>query len=222
MTPEIYEVLVSFVKGGGRLFMCAAHLNTSERRNGEVNLLNEGDVSELFGCKLDVKRIRRTNAGVKFCKSICEDIIYPADKVFDPLFSSGYANYLIPQISSASEAAVLSDSFYERTSTEGTPVILENRIGDGIAILLTSLDYPGKGETYDLYRTVVRELLSASRRNAKVKVLSSDRVRYSLYGDSDVYLLNTDFDLPSFAVLEKDGNRTECVLAPCELKHIKI
>jgi hypothetical protein len=68
----------------------------------------------------------------------------------------------------------------------------------------------------------VRELLSASRRNAKVKVLSSDRVRYSLYGDSDVYLLNTDFDLPSFAVLEKDGKRTECVLAPCELKHIKI
>ena len=222
MTPDIYKVLVSFVRGGGKLFMCAAHLNTSEKRSGEINLVSGGDVSELFGCRLDAQNILRSNDGVKFKPSLCENIIYPADMVFDPLFSAGYANYAGVNLTSGKASAILSDSFYEKGSSEGAPVIVENKVEEGCAILLTSLDYPGKGQTYDIYRTVVRELLSASQRNAKVKVLANDKVRYSVYGESDVYLLNTDFDIPAYAEIEKDGNKTAVNLAPCELKHIKI
>ena len=78
------------------------------------------------------------------------------------------------------------------------------------------------GQTYDIYRTVVRELLSASHRTAEVKVLASDRVRFSVYDSGDVYLLNTDFDVPSYARVEKGGNSVEVTLAPCEIKHIKM
>ena len=222
MTEDIYRTLLSFVKGGGKLFMCAAHLNTCETRDGDCNLIFGGDVSELFGCRLDERNIRRTNAGVKFKNSQSEDVLYPADMVFDPLFSSGYANYVGVTLDGGSDTAVLSDSFYESKNSESSPAIVEKKHGDGCAILLTSLDYPGKGQTYDIYRTVVRELLASSHRTASIKVLANDRVRFAVYGEGDVYLLNTDFDVTSCAVIEKDGKRTEVTLAPCELKHVKI
>ena len=223
MTQEIYETLISFVKGGGKLLMCAAHLNTSEKRNGEIKLLNNGDLTELFGCRLDSENIRRTNAGVKFNRSISEDIIYPADMVFDPLFSSGYADYAGVTLEGGAASCVLSDAFYENRSGEGGAVaMVENRLGDGCAILLTSLDYPGKGQTYDVYRNVVRELIASSARNSDVRVLAADKVRYSVYEEGDVYLLNTDFDVPSFVVVEKDGKKENVILQPCELKHIKM
>ena len=222
MTEEIYRVLVSFVKGGGKLLMCAPHLNTSDKRNGEISFINGGDLTELFGCKISADSPRRTNAGVKFNKSLSGDVIYPADKVFDPLFSSGYTDYASVELLSAVPAAILSDSFKESTNSEGAPAMIENKIGDGLAILLTSLDYPGAGQTYDVYRTVVRELLSSVARKSEVKILASDKIRYSVYGGSDVYILNTDFDIPAFARVEKDGKVESLILEPCELKHIKM
>jgi hypothetical protein len=222
MTEEIYRVLVSFVKGGGKLLMCAPHLNTSDKRNGEISFINGGDLTELFGCKISADNPRRTNAGVKFNKSLLGDVIYPADKVFDPLFSSGYTDYASVELLSAVPAAILSDSFNEKTNSEKAPAMIENKIGDGLAILLTSLDYPGAGQTYDVYRTVVRELLSSVARKSEVKILASDKIRYSVYGGSDVYILNTDFDIPAFARVEKDGKVESLILEPCELKHIKM
>jgi len=223
MTEEIYQNLISYVKGGGKLFMCAAHLNTSEKRNGEIKLIRDGDVSELFGCKLDAREAHVTNSGVKFYQSQCEDILYPYDKSnFDPLLSAGYANYANVELREAKAVAVLSNSFGESGNTDKGIAIVENKLGEGYAILLTSLDYPGKGQTYDIYRTVVRELLTSSHRTASIKVLANDRVRFAVYEEGDVYLLNTDFDVTSCAVIEKDDKRTEVTLAPCELKHVKI
>ena len=222
MTEEIYEKLKAYVMGGGVLFMCAAHLNTSEKRNGEITLINGGDVSDLFGCVLDAENNRFTNAGVKFRNSLVPEIMYPADEVFDPLFSAGYARYAAVNLQAGTAAAILSDSFYEKQNGEGGTAIVENKLGDGCAILLASLDYPGKGQTFDIYRAVVREIISASHRTASVKVFANDRIRFSVYGDSDVYLLNTDFDVRGFATVEKDGVKTEILLDPCEIKHIKI
>ncbi len=223
MTEEIYQKLISFVKGGGKLFMCAAHLNTSEKRNGEISLVNGGDVSELFGARLDSENAHISNSGVKFAKSQCEDILYPYDaEDFDPLLSSGYANYARAELCGAKAVATLSDTFVEKSNTDRGIALLENKLGDGYAILLTSLDYPGKGQTYDLYRTVVRELLQASHRTADVKMFANDKVRLSVYESGDVYLLNTDFDVPAYAEVEKNGKKTVVNLAPCELKHIKI
>ncbi|MBO5879943.1 MAG: hypothetical protein J6Q68_05270 [Clostridia bacterium] len=222
MTAEIYEKLLSFVKGGGKLFMCAAHLNTTEKRNGEISLFNGGDVSELFGCKLDGNNPHFTNSGIKFSESISPDILYPADKVFDPLFSYGYANYARTEITDGTETGVLSDSFYERTNGDKAPAIIEKRHGDGSAILYTALDYPGSGAPYEIYRAVVREIISASHRTAKVKVMANDKVRYTVWESGDVYLLNTDFDVPAFAIIESDNKKQTVTLDPCEIKRVKI
>ena len=223
MTEEIYQKLISYVKGGGKLFMCAAHLNTSEKRNGEIEIIRDGDLTELFGCRLDYKNAEISNSGVKFYQSQSEDIRYPADKgSFDPLLSSGYAKYAKAALTDAKAVAVLSNSFVESENTDGCTSILENKLGKGYAILLTSLDYPGKGQTWDVYRTVVRELITASHRTADVKVLASDRVRFSAYESGDIYLLNTDFDVPAYAKIEKNGRVIEETLAPSEIKHIKI
>ncbi len=56
-TKEIYDNLKTFVEKGGRLFMMTAHLNTSNQRDGSIRLINGGDVSDLFGCTLDVQNI---------------------------------------------------------------------------------------------------------------------------------------------------------------------
>jgi len=69
---------------------------------------------------------------------------------------------------------------------------------------------------------VVRELLTSSHRTARIKVLANDRVRFAVYGEGDVYLLNTDFDVPAYAKLEKDEKTVEVYLSPCEIKHINI
>lgn len=223
MTEQIYEKLISYVRGGGRLFMCAAHLNTNDKRDGKINLVNGGDLTELFGCRLDAEGAHISNSGVKFYQSQAEEIRYPYDKSdFDPLLSSGYANYAKCEPLGAKCVAVLSDNFQESLNTDKEPAVIENKLGEGYAILLTSLDYPGKGQTYDLYRTVVRELLTASHRAADVKVLASDRVRFSVYEGGDVYLLNTDFDVTAYAKVEKDGKILEVSLSPCEIKHVKI
>lgn len=223
MTEEIYQKLISYVKGGGKLFMCAAHLNENEKRNGEISLVRGGDVSELFGARLDAVNACLTNSGVKFYESQCEGVRYPYDKSdFDPLLSSGYANYAKTELTTAKPVAVLSNSFVEAANTNGAVAVIENKLGEGCAILLTSLDYPGAGQTYSLYRTIVRELLSASHRNADVKVLANDKVRFSVYEEGDVYLLNTDFDVPGVAKVEKNGKTVTVTLEPCELKHIKI
>ena len=223
MTDAIYDKLLRYVSGGGTLFMCAAHLNTCEKRNGETELVRGGDLSDLFGCKLDAVNSHISNSGVKFYQSQNEKIIYPYDKgSFDPLLSSGYANYATVEATDGKAVAVLSNNFVESGNTDKGIAVIEKKIGEGTAILLTSLDYPGKGQTYDIYRVIVRELISASHRSAALKVLASDKVRFSVYEEGDVYLLNTDFDVPAFARIEKDGKTTEITLAPTEIKHVRI
>ena len=118
--------------------------------------------------------------------------------------------------------ATLSDTFSAAAVPDCGIAIIENKLGDGLAILHTSLDYPGAGQTYECYRSVVRELLAASHRAADIKVFANDKVRFSVYESGDVYLLNTDFDIPLYAKIEKDGKVTEVTLAPSEMKHIKV
>ena len=224
MTEEIYEKLISYVKGGGKLFMCAAHLNTNDRRDGKISLVKDGDLTELFGAKLDAKNSYLSSAGVKFFESECKDVIYPYDKgYYDPSFSAGYANYAAVELLEAKPVATLSDTFGVAAVPDCGIAMIENKLGDGLAILLTSLDYPGAGQTYETYRDVVRQLLAASHRDARIKVFANDKVRFSVYESGDVYLLNTDFDIPLYARIEKDGAAAvEVTLAPSELKHIKV
>ncbi len=220
MTDEIYNNLVEFVRSGGVLLMCAAHLNTSDKRNGEMSLVNRGDVRELFGCTLDAENSYYVNDGYRFNESIVEGVRYPVSREFDPLFSYGYANYARAELSDGVVSGMLTQRFVFNESDLKKPAVIEKKLGQGHAILHTGLDYPS-GALYPVYRMLVRELIQTSHRKSDIKVTSADKVRFSVYEGNKVYLLNTDFDCKSYAKVTHGDNSVELLLEPCELKIIE-
>ena len=220
MTEENYENLKKYVRGGGRLFMTAAHLNTTDKRDGTLNLIHDGDVSDLFGCVLDAENIIDTNSGYKFLDSIVPELLYPSDMFFDPLFSEGYVKYAGVKLNGAEGTGRLSDRFQE-ADVDAMPVWLaENKLGDGYAVLMTSLDYPS-ASGYSAYKAVVREMLTASHRNAHIKVCGGDKLRFTVYEGDKVYLLNTDFDCQTHAIIDYGNEKRSFMLQPRELKCVE-
>ena len=221
MTKEIYDNLKAYVKQGGRLLMTAAHLNTNNSRDGKISLINGGDVSDLFGCVLDAENAYMSNGGFKFCDSIMSDIMYPVDSMqADPILSSGYVKYAKSELAGGQVACLSSHYFNEADNDKPEVAMIENKLGKGYTILLTSLDYPGSGSVYPMYKTVVRELMTATHRMCDIKVYGSDRLRFAVYEGDKVYLLNTDFDSEIIATVNKNGEEIKVNLKPCEFKAI--
>ncbi len=220
MTDEIYENLKKYVMGGGVLIMCAAHLNTSDRRDGTCKLIKNGSVSDLFGCELSAESSFSVNDGYRFNESIIPNVLYPVSRDFDPLFSEGYVNYARATLRGGKCSAMLTQDFCFKESDLSKPAIIENKLGEGHSVLFTSLDYPS-GAPYSVYRTIVREFMQASHRAADIKVLSGDKVRFTVYDKNKVYLLNTDFDCKSHVKIITEDKTVELLLEPCELKTVE-
>lgn len=214
------EVYFTYTYEYGRLFMTAAHLNTTDKRDGTMNLIHNGDVSDLFGCVLDSENIVDTNSGYKFLSSIVPELLYPCDMFFDPLFSEGYVQYAGVKLNGAEGTGRLSDRLQE-VDVDAMPVWLaENKLGDGYAILMTSLDYPS-ASGYSAYKAVVRKMLTASHRNAHIKVCGGDKLRFTVYEGDKVYLLNTDFDCQTHAIIDYGDEKRSILLQPHELKCVE-
>lgn len=220
MTEEIYEELKQYVHDGGTVFMTAAHLNTTKKRNGEIKLVHDGKISELFGCELDSENAICVNDGIKFHESIVPGIKYPASFSYDPLLSEGYANYAKAKVTGGKASALLSHSFNDLDESIMDVGIVENQYGKGHTILMTTLDYPS-GATYPVYRTVVREIITASHRAAEVKVYGGDKLRFSVYEGNKIYLLNTDFDCVTQAVIDYGDRKKTFLLEPMELRAVE-
>ena len=200
--------------------MTAAHLNTSDKRDGEIKLINNGDVTDLFGCVLDADAAICTCQGYKFTESIVPELQYPADMYFDPLFSEGYVNYAGVKLNGAVPTGKLSMRF-EEEDVDAMPIWLtENKLGDGYAVLMTSLDYPSMCG-YTAYKTVVREMVTASHRQAPIKVYGGDKLRFTVYEGDKVYLLNTDFDCRIEAIIDYGTEKRSFLLEPRELKAVE-
>ena len=223
MTDEDMDKLTEYVRRGGRLLMSAAHLNTNTARDGDFRIPSNEKVEALFGCRFRGRR-HRTNSGTKFVRnSLNPEILYPVneDMMGDPLFSAGYAEYAEVVLCSGEAVGVLSDSFWKE-GNEKLISVVENKIGEGVATLITSTNYPGNCAIYPLYRAMMREVVSASARNCKVRVIGSERVRYSVYGEKKIYLLNTDYDMPATVKLIC-GEREEIItLDSLELRAISL
>lgn len=222
MTDADMDKLTEYVRRGGRLLMSMAHLNYSSRRDGEYIMPPEDKMRALFGVH-PTGEVLKTNAGVKFSESCMGGVRYPRVPldVSDPILSAGYVRYAVTESRGAVPLAMLADGFRERDA--GFPAaVVENRVGDGVATLVTALDYPGHPAVFPLYRVLVRELITASARAAEVRVISSDRLRYSVYPDGKMYLLNTDYDLPITAVIRGCEEEQRISLEPLELKIVRI
>lgn len=226
MTYEIYDNLTKYVENGGNLFITAAHLNTSIARNGEYKVINGGDLSHLFGCKICGGF--KSPGGFKFARKGIDGIHYAGavdytKNILDPLYGFGYAHYAKVKVCGGEVGAVLSEGFFPAENSEDTPpVLIENRCKKGVARLLTSIDYPGHGAIYHIYRILVESLLNHCHQNSDLIVFGNSKLRYAVYEGNVVYLLNTDFDCDICANVIYRGEKQKIMLKPCELKRLEI
>lgn len=220
MTEEIYENLKKFVKKGGKLFMTAAHLNTSDKRDGEMKLIRDGKVSDLFGCDLDAENPLHVNRSYTFFDSIVPGLMYPYVMEW---FAEGYLSYARVNNCTANHTGKLCTKALMRYTKEQIdsmdPWLTEHKLGDGYAMLMTCLNYPGSSG-FSAYKAVVRELMNLSHREAEIKVYGGDKLRFSVYKGERIYLLNTDFDCKIFATVDNGKEKREFVLDPGELKSV--
>ena len=100
--------------------------------------------------------------------------------------------------------------------------MVENKLGNGVATLVTSTNYPGHPALLPLYRAMVREIITASARNCDIKIIGSDRVRWSVYNGDKLYLLNTDYDVPVTVKVINGDTEKLVTLDSLELKAINL
>ena len=226
MTAEILENLKTFVREGGHLVLSAAHLNPSARRGAAFEAI-EG-VSDLIGC--EITGVSRVNSGIKFRRNTRSPKTYypgPKNLICDANFPCGFADWADVTLKGGRVVGLFSDTF-DTPSGEGEtrPFLIENDFGKGLVSFLTNADYPGHSGVYPIYRTVVKELLTASHRACDLKVICGDKVRFSLFyddrtGEEKVYLLNTDFGLPAAVVVKYRGTEHHLMLKPLAMRALK-
>lgn len=223
MTDELMDKLIAYTENGGKLLMCASHLNYSSKRDGEIKLPSAEKLNKLFGVEY-TGQIISTNDGAKFeFESYNSGILYPGSKTMqgDPIYSAGYAKYAVFHLSGGRTCAYINSTF-ESPEPDDIPMLIENSVGKGIASLVTSVNYPGHPALYPLYRALVREWITHSNRICDIKVLGSDRIRYSVYEGNKIYLLNTDYDMPIYVNVIKNNQETLVKLESLELKIMEL
>lgn len=223
MTDELMDKLIAYTENGGKLLMCASHLNYSSERTGKLKLPSTDKLKKLFGIEFTGEVIS-TNDGAKFeFDSYNDGILYPGSKSMrcDPIYSAGYLKYASFKLCGGRTTAYISSTF-KRNDEENFPLLIENKLGNGVASLVSSVNYPGHPALYPLYRALVREWISHSSRNCDIKVIGSDRIRYSVYEGNKMYLLNTDYDMPVTVKIIYNGKEQLVTIESLELKAIEL
>jgi len=223
MTDENMDKLTEYVKRGGKLLLSGAHLNYTTKRCGEYIPPSDEKLEKLCGVRFTGKTFK-TNHGLTFdIDSLEEKHMYPATKSFvcDPLYSAGYVEYMEVVPTSAKVLAQTSDAF-SYIGNDPHVAIVENRIGNGLVTFVASTGYPGNPALYPLYLDLVREMVTSSARNCEIKVIASDKLRYTVYEGNKIYLLNTDYDLPISAKIIYKGTEQLITLDSLELKAIEL
>lgn len=196
MTEEIYGKLQAYVRGGGRLLMFLPQLRQDSVRGGEPVLFRDGDFSDLFGVRVPGFASRDVR-GVKFLENsaVPEYRLPVADVNCDPR----YLGHLTPAQVELTTGRVLAgwDVLFGAKPEQiaQQPVLVENRLGGGVALLVTLQEYPADPAVVGLTKELLR-VVSAGEQG-EVRVLAGDRLRYAVYdlpeaGAQVLYLLNTD------------------------------
>ena len=222
MTDENMDKLTEYVRRGGKLLLSGAHLNYSVKREGEFLPPSNEKLEALCGCRYYGEDFS-TNYGTKLeYDSLNEKHLYPGTKSLacDPIASAGFVDYMKVELTSARRLGFASDSWSKPTSL-GTTVI-ENKIGKGTVTFITSKNYPGNPALTPLYSVFFREFISSSARECEIKVIGSDKLRYTVYEGNKIYLLNTDYDLPITVKIIFCGKETLITLDSLELKSVSL
>ena len=96
-----------------------------------------------------------------------------------------------------------SDNFVEKKIADCRGVGFVNEIGKGRVVFLASLDSPGAFGVRKLYFFLLAKAMEAVGADTWPKVECSDTVRWSVYPDGTLYLLNTEAHLSQDVVVER-------------------
>ncbi len=200
MTEDIYEKLKDYVRNGGHLIMFLPQLSTETDRAKEIKLFRNGDFTDLFGVKV-LGPGRKKIQGIKcMANSSIKSYRFPKWRIeTDPRFMGLFTPARV-ELAGGRVISGYSESFkILEQQLENRPVLIENKLGKGIAYLVTVYEFPADEGmirfTKDLLRTVVEG------EQADIRLMSTDRVRYAVYEgqlpDTKnkyklIYLLNTD------------------------------
>lgn len=222
MTDENMDKLTEYVRRGGRLLLSGAHLNYSVKREGEFIPPSNEKLEALCGCRYFGEDFS-TNFGTKLeYESINEKHMYPGSKSLacDPVASAGFVDYMRVELTSARRLGFASDNWSKPTNLVDT--VIENRVGKGTVTFVTAKNYPGNPALTPLYSIFLREFISSSARECEIKVIASDKLRYTVYEGNKIYLLNTDYDLPITVKIIYGGKEELVTLDSLELKSIQL
>ena len=202
MDGELYRKLLAYVEGGGTLLLAAAHLTEQDKAGGAFVPFNGGDWSALAGVKMLPLPAWHLPHGMKFVRNPGPGWHFqPLTSMWDPDFIEG--GFEVPQleITTAKPFAVASDRFIESDLAGCKGVLFVNEIGLGRVIFLASLDPPGASGVNRLYAFLLEKAMEAVGTEVWPKVECSESVRWSVYPDGTVYLLNTELHLAQEAVV---------------------
>lgn len=224
MDDALYAKLVRFVRNGGTLLLAACHLGTANAPGEAFAPYNGGDWTELLGLRAKPGEETRMSYGLKFVANPPCGWNFPLWSAnCDPKFTDGGFRMPGLEAAGAKTLAVASDRFVDGTFKPGmTPVLYSHALGKGTVVFLPSLDSPGAPGVRPLYSFLLAS--AAEGTSAWPKVECSDRVRWSVFGDERLYLLNTEERLAQEAVvrLSPDTAEIRVTLAPGEIREMSL
>lgn len=225
MDEQLYTLLIEFVQQGGHLVISLAHFDTALERGSNLQLFNNGDLSELAGFK--VKSFAEGDVcGVKFIEQPDSGKYdFPVQTPERDPFFIGYlhgAEIDITDEANTKIIAGLSDNvFHSKADIAAKPLLIEHCLGKGAVYTVTASEHPGSCGAKAFTRCLLQTFVRGSR--SKVDLLCSDTVRYSVYnaddGASVIYVLNSDVDLATVFKVHYCGNYSrEIMLSANEFK----
>ena len=221
MDDALYGKLVEYVRNGGTLMLAAGHLTEQDAPDGPFAPYKGGDWSDLAGVKARPGKPWHLPHGMKFVKNPGPGWNFqPLTNVWDPDFIEG--GFDVPELeaTTAKPFLVASDNFVEKKLGACRGVGFVNEIGKGRVVFLASLDSPGAFGVRKLYAFLMAKAMEAVGTDVWPKVECGDTVRWSVYPDGTIYLLNTELHLAQEAIVQRaaPAPREKVALAPGELK----
>ncbi len=215
MDDALYRKLVAYVKGGGTLMLAASHLTVQDAPDGAFVPYNGGDWSQLVGVRMRQGQSWRLPHGLKFTKNPGPDWrLQPLTNQWDPAFTDGGFDVPELEMTTARPFAVASDRFWEKNMASCRSVLYVNEIGKGRVVFVPSLDSPGAAGVRRLYAFLLAKAVEAVGRGVWPKVECSDTVRWSVYPDGTLYLLNTEANVAQEVIVQRTAT------APRETVHL--
>ena len=220
-TDELYEKMLQYVANGGKLVMSLSHMRENIKRGEPMRLFRNGDYKDLFGIAVTGPS-ETTVQGVRFIEDLSWCSGLPVWTVYkdgiystDPVCIDGPIQLAV---SDSITSRVIACATKKYSPDPERPVIVENKIGKGSAVLICTWSTPGQMPMNHMMRTLL-QAISAGQCD-EVKFSGSDQLRYAVYGDGDserIYIQNTDVDNSHECHVTLQGVRHRQSVPACSL-----